>query len=96
MAENLEQGETWRGLQGHCFLLKKYQNLKGKRMNLTLQELSNALALSSLRIFGYQINQYTQQQQGEVKLNLYRLVAGAGGTADEVQLFSHVARAKSR
>lgn len=96
MAENLEQGETWRGLQGHCFLFKKYKNLKGKRMVLTLQELSSALALSSLRTSGYQINQYTQQQKGEVKLKLYGLVAGAGGAADEVQPCSHVARAKSR
>lgn len=42
MAENPEQGETWRGLRGPCLLFIKYLNLTGKRMNLTLQELSSA------------------------------------------------------
>lgn len=51
MAKNPEQGETWRGLQGLCLLFIKYLNLTGKRMNLTLQELSSAFGTVFPEVF---------------------------------------------
>lgn len=51
MAENPEQGETWRGLWGPCLLYITYSNLTGRRMNLTLQELNSAFGTVFPEVF---------------------------------------------